>query len=74
MENRNRPGLICCHCENPITDERRICCNEDGEGCRFFDEECRDCFWPDFTHPRWLPCRILYGCCDGCNERRERRD
>ena len=60
---RRHAGLNCCHCESPFTDHRRICCDEDGELCREFDEECRDCFWPFFSHPRWLCCRVLYGCC-----------
>jgi hypothetical protein len=55
-------GLICCHPENPFGNKKRICCDCDGECCRHFDEDRRDCFWPDFTHPSWLCCRILYGC------------
>lgn len=55
-------GLRCCHNENPFTGKFRICCDRDFDDCRRFREEDRDCFWPDFTHPRWLRCRILFGC------------
>jgi hypothetical protein len=54
--------LDCCHCESPFNPDKRICCDGD-ENCRRFDEECRDCFWPNFSHPTWLCCDILYGCC-----------
>lgn len=54
--------LICCHPENPFAPRKRICCDCGGRCCSRFDETSRDCFWPDFTHPTWLCCRILYGC------------
>lgn len=37
----------------------RVCCDEDG-CCGMYPEDCRNTFWPDFTHPRWLSCRELY--------------
>jgi hypothetical protein len=58
-----RRGLICCHCESPFSPRRRICINPGSKRREFFREECRDCFWPLFTHPEWLCCRTLYGCC-----------
>lgn len=63
--NCNRiAGLDCCEPENPFGSRRRICCDCDGDLCAEYDEENRDCFWPDFCHPTWLCCRILYGCGD----------
>lgn len=39
--------------------ERRPC--TDQNGCTaFYRPECRDGFWPDFSHPRWLCCKDLY--------------
>ena len=38
---------------------RRICCNRDGTCC-LYPEHCRDGFWPEFSHPRWLCCKDLY--------------
>lgn len=33
----------------------------DPNGCNgLFPVECRDGYWPCFTHPRWLCCRDLY--------------
>lgn len=37
----------------------RICCDENG-CCGMFPEDCRNKFWPDFAHPRWLCCKDLY--------------
>jgi hypothetical protein len=67
-------GLNCCHCESPFTFDKRICCNNDDD-CHHFEEECRDCFWPEFSHPTWLCCEILYGCCreEHEEEHRDRR-
>lgn len=55
-------GLDCCHPVNPFGNRKRICCDFNGTCCAHYPEDSRDCFWPDFTHPRWLKCRILYGC------------
>lgn len=38
---------------------RRLCCDRDG-GCCLYPERCRDGFWPEFAHPRWLCCKDLY--------------
>ena len=50
---------------------RRICCDRDGTCC-LYPEHCRDGFWPEFSHPRWLCCKDLYSgenhydsCCQG---------
>lgn len=53
-------SLICCRCVNPFTENPRLCC--DCGGCARFPAADRDCFWPEFSHPRWLCCRVLYGC------------
>ena len=47
----------------------------DSNGCAYkYPSCCRDPFWPNFTHPRWLSCSYLYKgvCnrytnCDICN-------
>lgn len=37
----------------------RIC--RDQNGCAgLYPADCRNTFWPDFAHPRWLCCRDLY--------------
>lgn len=42
-----------------ILANRRPCTDENG--CTaLYPAECRDGFWPDFAHPRWLCCRDLY--------------
>lgn len=55
-------GLDCCHRFNPFSSNKRFCCDCGGRFCACYKEDTRDCFWPDFTHPRWLCCRVLYGC------------
>jgi len=55
-------GLNCCHIVNPFTANPRICCDCNGRCCARFNADRRDCFWPEFTHPKWLCCRTLYGC------------
>ena len=37
----------------------RMCCDQDGT-CGMYPEACRNTFWPDFSHPRWLCCKDLY--------------
>lgn len=37
----------------------RICCNANGCCCKY-PCSCRNPFWPEFAHPRWLCCRDLY--------------
>ena len=64
MSNFRSPiGLDCCGSQPPFTPEKRICFAPGTDRPRFFRQECRDCFWPDFTHPTWLCCDTLYGCC-----------
>lgn len=62
--NRSDPisGLDCCHSINPFTKNPRICCDCDRRCCAEFKPEDRDCFWPEFAHPTWLCCHVLYGC------------
>lgn len=36
-----------------------ICCNEDGCCYKVRNDE-RNCYWPEFAHPRWLTCQELY--------------
>lgn len=41
------------------------------DGCGYFDPQCRDRYWPDFTHPRWLSLDRLYSDCRhecGCKD------
>jgi hypothetical protein len=64
-------GLICCHCENPFSNGKRRCKDPDGDRFRIFNEKCRDCFWPLFTHPEWLCCDTLFGCCRDEDDRLE---
>lgn len=45
--------------EDPSEHKMRICCDESG-CCGLFPEDCRNIFWPDFAHPRWLCCKDLY--------------
>ncbi len=45
--------------EDPNSRKLRLCCDESG-CCGLFPEECRNTFWPDFAHPRWLCCKDLY--------------
>ena len=61
MSNANTLGLNCCHCTSPFIDDPRLCCDQNGVCCNY-DQSKRDCFWPIFTHPRWLCCRVLYCC------------
>lgn len=35
------------------------CCDE-VTGCKEFETERRNSFWPSFAHPRWLTCRELF--------------
>ncbi len=37
----------------------RICCDANGCCCKY-PCSCRNPFWPEFAHPRWLCCRDLY--------------
>lgn len=54
-----------CECKWFPVDERpaevtmRRCCDQNG-CCGMFPEKCRNIYWPDFSHPRWLCCKDLY--------------
>ena len=50
-------GIACKKDSCAVT--RRLCCDRDG-GCCLYPESCRDNFWPEFAHPRWLCCKDLY--------------
>ena len=56
------PDAACCQ-PIPATPQRsreyRLCTDSDGCAAHY-PTECRNLFWPDFSHPRWLPCRCLY--------------
>lgn len=50
----------------------RLCCDENG-CCCMYPASCRNRFWPEFSHPRWLCCKDLYDgggepCYDCCPE------
>jgi hypothetical protein len=36
-----------------------ICCDNNGCCCHY-PAHCRNSFWPEFSHPRWLRCSELY--------------
>lgn len=65
-------GLRCRCCESPFSPEPRLCVDPGAEGAQMYKEKCRDDFWPLFTHPTWLCCRTLYGCCCRSRVRRPR--
>lgn len=39
--------------------EYRLCTDQCGCAAHY-PVECRNVFWPNFSHPRWLPCGDLY--------------
>jgi hypothetical protein len=39
--------------------EYRLCVDQNGCATRY-PADCRNPFWPNFSHPRWLPCSNLY--------------
>lgn len=44
-----------------LLEQRRYRSCTDENGCTaLYPGECRDGFWPDFAHPRWLCCKDLY--------------
>jgi len=50
----------------------RLCCDNSG-CCCLYPASCRNKFWPEFSHPRWLCCKDLYDgggepCYDCCEE------
>lgn len=61
-------GYLCCDETKPnacipIKSEcettYRCCCDQNG-CCALFPADQRSAFWPEFSHPRWLPCKELY--------------
>ena len=47
-----------------MTREYRLCVDQNGCATRY-PADCRNRFWPNFSHPRWLPCGCLY-CTGSC--------
>lgn len=54
--------VICCYPDNPFIGKYRVCCDCNGSCCGCFESNTRDCFWPEFSHPTWLCCELLYSC------------
>lgn len=54
----------CCtgSTSNTTSQDRQYCQNADGSGA-YYNSSCRDPFWPEFAHPRWLSCQRLYSAC-----------
>ena len=51
-----------CECipiEQPSQPEYEMCCDQNG-CCKMYSKLCRNQFWPEFSHPRWLCCDMLY--------------
>ncbi|MBR5559673.1 MAG: hypothetical protein IKU72_05460 [Oscillospiraceae bacterium] len=48
--------------------EYRLCTDSDGCAAHY-PIDCRNRFWPNFSHPRWLPCSCLY-CTGRCCTKR----
>lgn len=47
-------------CDNEALERSyRVCCDRNGVCCKY-SCRCRDPFWPEFAHPRWLCCAELY--------------
>ena len=60
------------HCPHKV--KYRTCCDQNGR-CYRFPCQCRNPFWPEFAHPRWLCCQALY--CNGscaCGDAREQNE
>ncbi len=51
----------CSPLEHSLVCERKVerCCDQDG-CCALYPANCRNEFWPEFSHPRWLCCKDLY--------------
>ncbi len=59
-----------CDCEpipvEPLCPrEYRLCTDQNGCATRY-PADCRNLYWPNFAHPRWLPCNCLYCTCKCC--------
>ena len=70
-----------CDCQ-PIPEvplcarEYRLCTDQCGCAARY-PADCRNRFWPNFSHPRWLPCSCLYcttNCCTKNNTCHNRKN
>ncbi len=64
----NCEGIHCFRNQYQGDDIRyRWCCDNSGMCC-MYPCQCRNPFWPEFTHPRWLCCKNLYSGngCNGC--------
>lgn len=65
-----------CRPANEGEDRLQRCCDKNG-CCCWYPAKCRNDFWPEFTHPRWLCCVDLYsenaGCYDCCAEEEEKK-
>ena len=48
--------------------EYRLCVDQNGCAARY-PAACRNPYWPNFSHPRWLPCSSLYCSAKGCNNK-----
>lgn len=53
-----------CNCQSipatpEVTREYRLCTDQCGCAAHY-PAECRNLYWPSFSHPRWLPCGDLY--------------
>lgn len=65
----------CCETESTAENELQRCCDQNG-CCCLYPAGCRNPYWPEFTHPRWLCCKDLYSgdsksCYDCCADEEE---
>ncbi|MCI9457606.1 MAG: hypothetical protein HFE44_11620 [Oscillospiraceae bacterium] len=74
LPERNCGCECCCNQNMPrCAAGYEYVCGCDGCGC--YPSECRDPFWPSFSHPRWLSLETLYSSsncrcrCECCCER-----
>lgn len=56
-EEQGCEGMACK--KESCAPSTRLCCDRDGSCC-LYPARCRDGFWPEFSHPRWLCCKDLY--------------
>ena len=50
---------FCCQSLATSPSSYRVCCDPNGTCC-LYPCCCRNQFWPNFAHPRWLCCADLY--------------
>lgn len=56
----SRTPCECIPIEQPAQEPQyQMCCDQNG-CCKLYSKCCRNTFWPEFSHPRWLCCDILY--------------